>query len=471
MVIPLLLTGNNLQITNTSWDNSTNILSFDISWENSWRDASGDFYDAVWVFVKYAPNGGPQWLHADIQPYGATQLPFTVDAVSDSKGVFIYRTQAGTGTIGPNTIDILVTETSLGPFPDFKVFGIEMVNVPEGPYYLGGSVTNALDEHFHRGDDVDEAFYVNTSGTLTYGSTSSDWATTESFGYVTDIPATYPNGYDQFYAMKYPVTAEQYVEFLNTLTFQQQNNRTETDLNSLSTSNHFVMSETTGPEHRNSIKSDTTITPGTPVTFYCDLNNNGTSNEIDDGQNIVMNLVNVYDYLAYADWAALRPLTMLEHEKMCRGPLPSVQDERAWGTAGVNIINLQVMLTNPGQPDESHPQVGNPEIFFNYPVRVGIAATPTSDRLVSGAGYYGHMHLSTFTDEFYVAAESVNYGLGFTGEYGDGELTTQGFANMSDLPTSTGYERKGGNDPIVEMSTGVGATSVRNQDHGIRVGR
>lgn len=471
VILPLLLVGNNLQITNTSWDNSTNILSFDISWENSWRDASGDYYDAVWVFVKYAPNGGPQWLHADIQPYGATQLPFTVDAVSDSKGVFIYRTQAGTGTIGPNTIDIQVTEPSLGPFPDFKVFGIEMVNVPEGPYYLGGSVSGS-EEHFHRGDDVDEAFYVNTSGALTYGTTSSDWRAVAIVGYATDIPATYPNGYDQFYAMKYPITAEQYVEFLNTLTFQQQNARTDSDLNALTTANHYVMSESGTPIGRNSIKADITSTAGYPFTFFCDLNNNGNPNEIDDGQNIVMNYVINTDYLAYCDWAALRPLTMLEHEKMCRGPLPPVQDERSWGTAGTTVA-FGTNLTNPGQPDESHTQVGSPGLIILAACRVGLTATPTSDRITSGAGYYGHLDLSAYTDNFYISAESTAFGLSYTGVPGDGELSPAGESNNPDWPsTSAGFVRKGGNDPIIEHNTGAGSGGVnRSSLDSFRLGR
>jgi formylglycine-generating enzyme required for sulfatase activity len=364
-----------------------------------------------------------------------------------------------------------VNKNTFGIADSIKVFGIEMVNVPEGPYYLGGSVSGS-EEHFHRGDDPDEAFYVNTSGVLTYGSTSNDWATNESFGFTTDIPATYPNGYDQFYAMKYPVTCEQYVEFLNTLTFQQQNSRTESDLSVLTTTNHYVMSEDQNPDNRDGIKADITNIPGMPVTFFCDLNNNGIPNEIDDGQNIVLSNCDLDDFRAYADWAALRPLTMLEHEKMCRGPLPAVKDERAWGTAGVTFNNSQASLTNAGQPGESHSAVGSPGLHLNFPVRVGIAATSTSDRLTSGAGYYGHMHLSSHTDDFYVSAESTLYGLGFTGQTGDGELTTTGAGNISGLPgSSIGYVRKGGNDPIIEMQTGLGVPTSRLGNHSIRVGR
>ena len=334
-LVPATILSNNLQITNVSWNSGTGRVSFSVSWENSWHDASGAFHDGVWVFVKYAPNGGTLWKHADISIAGSIPSPLTAIVPADQKGAFVKRLSTGYGTIPVTTLTFNVLNGDLGPFPDFKVFGIEMVNVPEEPYYLGGSVSGSED-HFHRGDNVNEAFYVNTSAELPHGSTSGTWASTSSFNYTTNIPAAYPNGYDQFYAMKYPVTQEQYVEFLNTLTFEQQDNRTQSDLYALSTSNHYVMSgtATVSSSYRNGIKADPTITPGFPVTFFCDLNENDTINEIDDGQNLVCTYTKDDDWLAYADWSALRPLTMLEHEKMCRGPLGPILDERAWGTAG-----------------------------------------------------------------------------------------------------------------------------------------
>src|SRR5205814_1580703 len=39
------------------------------------------------------------------------------------------------------------------------------------------------------------------------------------------------------------------------------------------------------------------------------------------------------DETAYLDWAALRPLTELEYEKVCRGTNPPVGFEGAWGTS------------------------------------------------------------------------------------------------------------------------------------------
>ncbi|MCF6171229.1 MAG: hypothetical protein L3J66_09655 [Bacteroidales bacterium] len=473
LVIASTVFSNNLQITSVSWDPALSQVSFDISWENSWRDSTDDFHDAVWVFVKYAPNGGPAWKHANISAV-TIPAPLMATVPSDQKGAFVRRSAMGYGTVTATTLTFDVLNTDLGPFPDFKVFGIEMVNIPGGAYYLGGSVTSASDYHFHRGDDVNEGFYVNTSGILPYGSTSGTWATTSSFGYTTDIPAAYPNGFDQFYAMKYPVTQEQYVEFLNTLTFEQQNTRTESDLNALTVSTQYVMSgiDTVYPFYRNGIKADYTITPGFPVTFFCDLNENGVPNEIDDGQNLVCNFVNYDDWLAYADWSALRPLTMLEHEKMCRGPLNPVLDERAWGIAGTTAEYSYSTLTNPGEPSESHPAVGSPGLFFYFICRVGIAATSSSTRLTASAGYYGNLHLSAYTADFFVAAEAANYGLGFTGVPGDGVLTTSGDYLNADWSTiGGGNVRKGRNAPIVEISNGTGAPQSRNAPQSFRLGR
>jgi hypothetical protein len=44
------------------------------------------------------------------------------------------------------------------------------------------------------------------------------------------------------------------------------------------------------------------------------------------------------DALAFSAWAGLRPMTELEFEKACRGPIQPVSDEFAWGTATTNIV-------------------------------------------------------------------------------------------------------------------------------------
>jgi hypothetical protein len=121
---------------------------------------------------------------------------------------------------------------------------------------------------------------------------------------------------------------------------------------------------------------------------------------------------------SYLDWAGLRPLTELEYEKACRGPLQPVQGEFAWGTA--LIQNIPYIVSNINGP--------NAAIVSNYftiggncwyastaptndpnPLRAGIFAVPsytgtTSARIQSGAGYYGAMELTGNAGEMYVCA-------------------------------------------------------------------
>jgi formylglycine-generating enzyme required for sulfatase activity len=43
-----------------------------------------------------------------------------------------------------------------------------------------------------------------------------------------------------------------------------------------------------------------------------------------------MNILSWFDVAAYLDWAALRPMTELEFEKVCRGPENRIAGEYAW---------------------------------------------------------------------------------------------------------------------------------------------
>src|SRR5690554_7241205 len=59
---------NNLSIGAVSLINDST-LTFEISWENSWRTDSPPYnHDAVWLFVKKRDCGGSQWSHTDLSP-------------------------------------------------------------------------------------------------------------------------------------------------------------------------------------------------------------------------------------------------------------------------------------------------------------------------------------------------------------------------------------------------------------------
>jgi hypothetical protein len=65
--VALAVRANNLQITNvvaTALGGGQASVEFDLSWENSWRDAEN--FDAVWVFLKYRVDGAPAWRHVTL---------------------------------------------------------------------------------------------------------------------------------------------------------------------------------------------------------------------------------------------------------------------------------------------------------------------------------------------------------------------------------------------------------------------
>jgi hypothetical protein len=88
------------------------------------------------------------------------------------------------------------------------------------------------------------------------------------------------------------------------------------------------------------------------------------------------------------------------------------------------------------------------------PLRIGIFAGDQTDRFLSGAGYYGVMELSGNVSERTVTvgfAESLN----FTGENGDGQLTTEsGVAGNATQTNWPGMDL----DPTVGVvhATGIG---------------
>jgi len=66
---------NNITVSNVSLINQNTVehyimISFDISWENSWRTSTAqNNWDTAWVFIKYRTNTGP-WKHAWLNNVG-----------------------------------------------------------------------------------------------------------------------------------------------------------------------------------------------------------------------------------------------------------------------------------------------------------------------------------------------------------------------------------------------------------------
>ena len=420
---------NNVVITGTSVSGSN--ITFNISWDNSWNaNVAPANWDAVWVFVKYQDCNTRDWAHAGLSTLSAdhsTSSPLQVDPTTDGKGVFVRLSGLGGGTVASTSVTLKMTIPA-GTY-NYKVFGIEMVNVPQGQFELGdatsGSTFNSINV---------------TTASETGGITAAILG-----GGASSIPAAYPVGFSSFYAMKYEISQLQYVEFLNSLTYTQQKAHTISDpIGAIGT---YAFANAA----RNGIKiSSPGNNAATPAIYACDLVNL-VENNIDDGQSIGAGYLAWTDLAAYLDWAALRPMTELEFEKLARGNQPRLGGEYAWGTTEINYV-YGYQLTNSGKPNEKASVVLNGlcNVYINgnsiqAPVKVGYSASASSGRISAGAGFYGCMELS---GNLYDMVVNTNVdGVLFNGANGDGTLSLTGNANQATWPsitTASGMGLRGG---------------------------
>lgn len=451
--MPLCVFGNDVRITQALLTDHDAInghikVRFNITWQNGWRTSSDPSnWDAAWVFVKYRDAGDGLWKHArlhsnagHVAPMGSTistglldpSQPFNA-ASNPGMGAFIHRSANGTGTFTANGVELrwnlAQNGITLGDVAEARVFAIEMVLVPEGSFQVG---SGGVESNRFKNGPTNDPFPITSENAIQMGNVDGQlWAQNGTYIEATTLPASFPKGFRSFYCMKYDISQQQYVNFLNTLTRTQQNARTGTDLapGITSVSERYVMSGTSVLEGRNGIRCDATIDASAPVTFYCDLNGNGISGEADDGQWNAANFVMWSDLAAYLDWSALRPMTELEFEKACRGPLAPIPNEYAWGSTTIAEVTS---ITNPGTMNEASTTPGANAVFnfvnnpsAQAPLRTGLTATSTSGRVAAGATYYGILGMSGNLWERPISLSSAG-GRAFTGQHGDGILAANG---------------------------------------------
>ncbi len=424
---------NNVNITGTSVAGSN--VTFNISWDNSWNaNVAPNNWDAVWVFVKYQDCATRLWNHAGLSTLAGDHSagsPLQVDPVSDGKGVFIRRSSLGGGSTGNISITLKMTIPA-GTY-NYKVFGVEMVSVPQGSFDVGdGASTSTYNS-------------ININAT----SQSSGISSATLGGASVAVPSTFPMGFNALYCMKYEITQEQYVEFLNSLTYTQQAARITADPIDAAGTYAFANA------HRNGIRISV---PGNnaalPAVFACDLSP-GIENNSDDGQNVACTYLSWGDLAAYLDWAALRPMTELEYEKICRGPLPRIAGEYPWGSTNITqVYSTLGGLVNDNTASESYSPVANGMCCYGVgsaagaygPLRAGLFATGSSGRESAGATYYGVMEMGGNVYERTIVTSNAS-GVAFTGLLGDGTLLGSGEANVTNWPsvtTATGVGQRGG---------------------------
>lgn len=420
---------NHLQIQNVTISGNTQI-SFQIAWENAWNIQEPPAnHDAVWVFVKYKKNDGI-WQHLHLSSQAAqhwAENPLVVEAVSDEKGVFIRKSTVGNAHIPFTNVTLQLAEPLEPANYQLKVFGIEMVYISQGSFFVGDSASiNRLGVF-----PSFAPFLIQNEDSILVGNTTGRLSSADLYPPASTIPATFPKGFQAFYAMKYEITQQQYSDFLNCLTSLQQAQRTANSPNSAVGT--LALSQT--GSFRNGIRIKQPASGNSAAVYGCDANNNGIFNEIDDAQNRACNFLSWADLTAYLDWAALRPMTELEFEKICRGNLLPIAGELAFGTPFATDAN-SILFDGTPQETVSEQVSGNTGLAsFGYAglqggLRAGFAATATSNRLSAGATYFGVMEMSGNLWEQTVCVCSAE-GLQFTAALGDGALSETGNANTA----------------------------------------
>ena len=424
----------NFRLTGQNKTDHFTMVKFDISWENSFRESTGPSnWDAAWVFVKYR-QGADAWQHAwlnnigHLNPAGSTittglldpALPFN-PTTNPGIGAFIYRDANGSGTFSKTGVQLRWNYGANGLSDtakiDVKVFAIEMVYVPQGSFYVGSGGTES--SAFYKYPLKTNPYQITSEEAINVGTVNNNLFYTPC-QYCGDelgpIPATFPKGYNAFYCMKYEITQQGYTDFLNNLTSLQASNR---------------YSNGTGYRYR--------------IIF-----SNGvysTTNPF-----VACNMLHELDIAAYLDWSGLRPMTELEFEKACRGPLTPVPNEYAWGTTSITsdpYTLSDIGTTNENIATNYSTTLGNSasaqnNAYINGPVRVGIFAGNglNTGRVSSGATYYGIMEMSGNVWERVIGV-GLPLGRAFNGSHGNGILSADGFSDQSTWPAPPNGEGSG----------------------------
>jgi formylglycine-generating enzyme required for sulfatase activity len=466
------LTANNIQVDsillklqNTSASPKHTTVEFNLSWQNSW--ASSTSWDAAWVFVKYRANGG-NWNHATLSTSSShhsitnnNSTSMTINPSADGKGVFIYRSSTGTGNINLSGVRLrwnygtdAVRDTDKIAI---RVFATEMVYVPTGSFTVGdgNGSTAGSDYSFRASSSNNNPVAITSDSAFSYYEPSGN----------TTISANFPKGYNAFYVMKYEISQKQYIDFLNTLTITQRNAR-------------WLRSGNPG-----------TVDSNRRNYMTWDLSNKDVYLLRDLGGDRACNYMNWRDAMAFADWAALRPMTEFEFEKAARGNLTPVRYEYAWGSTTANVPGLGSMqydgsdsercITAAVNTNINNVSIGSISTGSSGPLRVGSLANDTSNRVKAGAGFYGNMELTGNLFEQVIRCGNPNsssngYLSGYTGNHGDGIITTAGEANVTNWPTN-GYQTclRGGaySSSLTTTATKYVSVSARHSSYDANLNR
>lgn len=429
---------NNLQIGAVSIRNidraaQTADISFSIAWDNSWRGTwdGVESWDAAWIFAKYRTSPDGEWSHvwlaaddsAHTAPAGAAIDVGTTDVSGTPRGIGAFLHAASDEAGGVEWHDVRLRwpygaqglNFNVATRVELAVLGVEMVRVAPGAFWAG-NLGGPVDNSFRDADDATSPVYIDSEDavTLYYGADPAGGGAPASY----DIPAAFPKGVTGFYCMKYMITQGQWADFLNLLTRSQQE--------------RVCAARVTG---RYMCDNGDTASSKTWNYVYVVDDRDGTSlSRVYEATypDLCCNWISYDDAAYWCAWSGLRPMTELEFEKACRGPLSPVADEYVWG---------DTTITNPSMEWSPSKVITGREVMnvstvnssiqanTGFLQRAGIFATETEDanrnqrtRSLSGAAYFGAMEMGSVLNDL-VITTGKPAGLAFTGAHGDGSWT------------------------------------------------
>ena len=428
----------------------TACVRFDLLWEHSWKDNAHSNWDAAWVFIKGYHGDLNEWSHIYIDTlpstikYGTANVPMlmsfqTQDVMGFRRcpGFFIYRRDIGYGNNEIRDIKVKFNYTDHGYLPTdtivVSVFAIEMVFIPSNGYILG--------------DGLSTNTFRKTGSNLTVGGqqTVADMGVMNTETGITfngtPVPDVYPKGVRCFYIMKHEITQHAYVDFLNTLTIDQQRARVPVAPTASVNSWAMAVSGYTSnfTQYRNYIRIRNSGVLNAAATYGHSIDGKKWGRE-DNGGNIACNFLSWDDGLAYLDWAALRPFTELEFEKACRGHKKVMRGEYAWNYKHGWAVGTSNPFTDPGlstevarDKDANYLETGRAP----WVMRVGAFAKDSTSRFEAGSTYYGVLNMSDNLWERCVNI-STSQGRAFVPNLGDGVISMAGAADVAGWPGPVG---------------------------------
>ena len=390
-------------------------VKVNVEWENAWHNAKN--FDGVWLFVKFETLSG-RTRHAKIAQAGHQVVHNPMDVktrfeVGDKQtGLFLTPDQNHRGRVSW-TIEIHLDRSNFDNVNvrnlECKVYGIEMVYIPEGSFTLGDPSDAAYQKHAlyqvkangERGlysiNSENQIIEIGKEPNMLYYEINTQIYQGDQQGV---LASHFPKGYKAFYCMKYELQQGQYAQFLNSISDSQTHHRAN-----FGGRDYYKNRGSIYFDRKQEIyKAEKPQRPCNYITWD--------------------------DAMAFADWAGLRPMTELEFTKACRGPERPKPNEFPWGTNSKSALQRGVNLNND-------------LVMFNG---MDESQLTEQNRAIFGASYYWVMDLAGSLWEKVVTIGDEK-GRAFKGNHGDGRLTGMGFANEESWPKGFdegGYGYRGG---------------------------